>query len=75
MELCSTILISACSILFPDSAHPIVFKPSLKGKPGLPGWLNYRQTDPSEGVGYMYGTPGIDNVGNFKFEVSCERSS
>ncbi|XP_072048096.1 epsilon-sarcoglycan-like isoform X2 [Amphiura filiformis] len=53
----------------PASAHPIVFKPSLIGKPGLPGWLNYRQTDPSEGVGYVYGTPSNDNVGNLELEI------
>ena len=52
-----------------DSSHPIIFKPSLVDKPGLPSWLQYIQRDPSDGMGYMYGTPSIESVGDFKIEV------
>ena len=56
-------------LCFSDSSHPIVFKPSLVDKPGLPSWLHFIQRDPSDGMGYLYGTPDIESVGDLRIEV------
>ncbi|XP_038071392.1 epsilon-sarcoglycan-like isoform X2 [Patiria miniata] len=54
--------------LGPDQPGPVVYKPSLVGKPGLPEWLSYIQTDPARQA-YVYGTPDADNIGDITLEI------
>ncbi|XP_022079317.1 epsilon-sarcoglycan-like isoform X2 [Acanthaster planci] len=54
--------------LGPNQPGPLIYKPSLIGKPGLPEWLRYIQTDPTRQA-YMYGTPDTDNIGDITLEI------
>ncbi|XP_071791955.1 alpha-sarcoglycan-like [Asterias amurensis] len=54
--------------LGPDQPGPVIYKPSLVDKPGLPRWLQYVQTDPAR-QGYVYGTPDDASIGDIILEI------